>query len=277
MVQHLDDVWKALSNPLRRNILDSLREGPKSVGDLCLESKEFSRFAVMQHLGVLERAGLVLVRREGRRCLNYLNAVPLRELYERWVTDYASEAAKSALVLKRFVEKKEIGEKDMEAGADKVVKIEQEIRLAAPQEKVFAALTVELDSWWAFRFRPDSKIIVEPWVGGRCFEDWGDGQGALFGMIVWYEPPYKFASSNPSAMSKGYSSFDVQTVEPDGDGCIYKKSLTLWGNVPPEVEKMFADGTKAILQKLLREYVEEGKRYIRPQTDAANDHGELNP
>ena len=58
----------------------------------------------MQHLGVLEEAGLVLVRREGRRRLNYLNAVPVQQVCERWVQGLAGESARAATAFKRHVE-----------------------------------------------------------------------------------------------------------------------------------------------------------------------------
>ena len=99
----LEDVWKALADPTRRRILDLLRAGPRTTGELCARFS-VSRFAVMKHLAILERAGLVLVRREGRQRWNYLNAVPIRQIYERWISDYEGVWAGSLLTLKRHVE-----------------------------------------------------------------------------------------------------------------------------------------------------------------------------
>ena len=97
-------MWRALSNPLRRELLDRLVAGPLTTGELAATHPELSRFAVMQHLGVLESAGLVLVRREGRRRLNYLNAVPVQQVCERWVRGLAGDAARAATSFKRHVE-----------------------------------------------------------------------------------------------------------------------------------------------------------------------------
>lgn len=99
-----DAVWRALSNPIRRDLLDRLVDGPLTTGDLVATQPELSRFAVMQHLGVLTDAGLVLVRREGRRRLNYLNAVPVQQVCERWVSGLAGGSARAATALKRHVE-----------------------------------------------------------------------------------------------------------------------------------------------------------------------------
>lgn len=101
-----DLVWRALSNPLRRELLDRLVPGPLTTGELAATQPDLSRFAVMQHLDVLESAGLVLVRREGRRRLNYLNAVPVQQVCERWVRGLAGESARSATAFKRHIEGK---------------------------------------------------------------------------------------------------------------------------------------------------------------------------
>ena len=66
---------------------------------------ELSRFAVMQHLGVLTDAGLVVVRRRGRHRFNHLNPVPLRRWYERWVVPLADRAGAELLALERHIEK----------------------------------------------------------------------------------------------------------------------------------------------------------------------------
>lgn len=84
----LEAVWRALSNPVRRAILDRLRDGPVTTGDLADHFPELSRFAVMQHLGVLVEADLVVPRRSGRKRYNYLNPVPIQEVYDRWVSRY---------------------------------------------------------------------------------------------------------------------------------------------------------------------------------------------
>ena len=106
MAQSLDEVWKALADPTRRRLLDLLKDRPQTTGDLCARF-DMSRYVVMKHLGILEAAGLIIVRREGRTRYNYLNAVPIRRIYERWVSKYAGVWASSLLALKRHVEKNE--------------------------------------------------------------------------------------------------------------------------------------------------------------------------
>jgi DNA-binding transcriptional ArsR family regulator len=99
------DVWRALASPWRRRLLDQLRTGSATTGELAAQLPELSRFAVMQHLGVLVDAGLVLPERRGRDRVNHLNPVPLREWYERWVQPLADTGAAELLALKRAAEK----------------------------------------------------------------------------------------------------------------------------------------------------------------------------
>jgi DNA-binding transcriptional ArsR family regulator len=100
----LDPVWKALANPFRRKILDLLREEAMTTGDLASAFPELSRYAVMQHLDVLARANLIVARKEGRQRFNHLNAVPIRQIYERWVSRYEGHWASALIALKREIE-----------------------------------------------------------------------------------------------------------------------------------------------------------------------------
>jgi DNA-binding transcriptional ArsR family regulator len=100
-----DRVFKALADARRRAILDLLRDAPRTTGELCEHfARTLDRCTVMQHLGVLERAGLVLARREGRLRWNYLNAAPFKELYDRWISAYAGPSVDLLMRLKKDLE-----------------------------------------------------------------------------------------------------------------------------------------------------------------------------
>jgi DNA-binding transcriptional ArsR family regulator len=102
----LDDVWRALSNPVRRRMLDLLAQGPLTTGELTERFPDLSRFAVMQHLKVLERAELVLPRRSGRERHNYMNPVPVQRIYERWVSRYMRPWTDALTSLKQELEER---------------------------------------------------------------------------------------------------------------------------------------------------------------------------
>src|ERR1700729_3945176 len=94
-------VFKALADDRRRGILDLLRDGPKTTGELRAHCKRGDRCTVMQHLGVLETAGLVIAKREGRVRWNYLNGVPMQEIYDRWISWFARPSVELLGRLKR--------------------------------------------------------------------------------------------------------------------------------------------------------------------------------
>lgn len=104
MDDKLDNIWKALADPTRRRILDLLRNGSRTTGAIVDEFPKLSRFGVMKHLDVLKEAGLVLVRTRGRERINSLNAVPIRMIYERWVSNYQDLWAGKLLSIMREAE-----------------------------------------------------------------------------------------------------------------------------------------------------------------------------
>jgi DNA-binding transcriptional ArsR family regulator len=102
--QNDDLVYKALADRRRREILDLLKEDPRTTGDICAAFPALDRCTVMQHLGVLEKAGLVFTKKEGRYRWNYLNSVPIREIYDRWINKYASPNLELLTKLKKDLE-----------------------------------------------------------------------------------------------------------------------------------------------------------------------------
>jgi DNA-binding transcriptional ArsR family regulator len=100
----LDPVWKALADPTRRAILDLLRDGPCPTMEIVARFPELTRFGVMKHLSVLRDAGLVQDRWEGRKRINSLNVIPLRNIYERWVSGYQDLWASKLTSLRRSLE-----------------------------------------------------------------------------------------------------------------------------------------------------------------------------
>lgn len=99
-----DAVFKALSDPKRREILDLLKDRPRTTGELCQAFKKWDRCTIMLHLRILEEADLVIAKREGRFRWNYLNIVPIQNIYDRWINKYAVPSAKLLTRLKAGLE-----------------------------------------------------------------------------------------------------------------------------------------------------------------------------
>jgi DNA-binding transcriptional ArsR family regulator len=100
-----DLVFRALADPTRRLLLDRLfaRDG-LTLTELEAEVPELTRFGVMKHLGVLEQAGLIVTRKQGRHKHHYLNPVPVRLIYERWIGKYRDRQVTALLDLKDQLE-----------------------------------------------------------------------------------------------------------------------------------------------------------------------------
>ena len=95
-----DRVFRALSDPTRRHLLDRLfAEQGRTLGEL-EDGLEITRFGVMKHLRVLEEAGLVTSTRVGREKHHFLNPVPIRLIHDRWIDKYAEPGASALAELK---------------------------------------------------------------------------------------------------------------------------------------------------------------------------------
>jgi uncharacterized protein YndB with AHSA1/START domain/DNA-binding transcriptional ArsR family regulator len=100
----MDDVFKALADPSRRLLLDSLNErNGQTLRELCA-GLDMTRQSVTKHLTVLEVANLVTTVRRGREKLHYLNAAPINEISERWITRYEQGRVRALADLKRALE-----------------------------------------------------------------------------------------------------------------------------------------------------------------------------
>jgi DNA-binding transcriptional ArsR family regulator len=107
--ESLDPVWKALSDPTRRAILDALRDRPRTTTEIVERVPQLSRFGVMKHLEVLRQAQLVFTREAGRQRVNSLNVVPIRQIYERWVGPFQELWSGELLGIKEMAETESSG------------------------------------------------------------------------------------------------------------------------------------------------------------------------
>jgi DNA-binding transcriptional ArsR family regulator len=99
-----DRVFKALADTTRRYLLDRLFERDGRTLTELESELEMTRFGVMKHLRVLEDAGLVVSRRQGREKLHFLNPVPIRLIHDRWISKYAEHRVAALADLKSKLE-----------------------------------------------------------------------------------------------------------------------------------------------------------------------------
>jgi DNA-binding transcriptional ArsR family regulator/uncharacterized protein YndB with AHSA1/START domain len=259
----LADVWKALSDPTRRAILDRLREEPMTTGALA-DLFPTSRFAVMKHLAVLEAARLVLARKQGREKWNHLNAAPIQQLYERWVKPYEGEWAARLTDFKRRLEGRDHGAAQMAKSSETTcVEYELEIRIEAPRERVWKALVEDTTLWWRKDFyvgKEPRGFHIEPKLGGRVWEDWGNGAGLIWFTVIGCDPGRSLRLRgdlmSDCTGSSGQTLMHWQVV-PDGKSAsVLKLSDAVMGRLSANMGQSLADGWKLLLGETFKQYVE---------------------
>ncbi len=204
----VDTVFKALSDPTRRGLLDELfRQDGQSLSSL-ERRVPMSRFGVMKHLKVLEEAGLVVTRRRGREKLHFLNAVPIRLIHDRWVSKYAEPWVATLSELKHYVE---------ENTMEKIY----EIYIKTTPERLWEAITdAELRSKYSF-----GVVMRSDWTVGSSVEASHPRAGALLstGENLEVDPPRRLVQSfnalwNEEVEREGTSRVTWE-IEPVGDSC----------------------------------------------------------
>jgi DNA-binding transcriptional ArsR family regulator len=99
-----DLVFKALADRTRRHLLDRLFERDGRTLTELESDLDMTRFGVMKHLRVLEEAGLVVARRQGREKHHFLNAVPILLIHDRWIGKYRERPASALVDIKERLE-----------------------------------------------------------------------------------------------------------------------------------------------------------------------------
>ena len=251
-MSELDSIWRALSDPTRRQVLDLLRDGPRTTGDLAA-SFPMSRFGVMKHLGILESAGLLTVKRKGRERWNYLNAVPIRQLYERWVGKYSELWSSTLVNLKELTETQQ-GESEM-----RNFEIVQSVEIRVPREKVWKALTTDIGRWWAFHLADEpSEVSLQPRLGGHFVERWGDGEGALWGVVTYLKAGDRLRLEGALGMTgPGHNRYTYDLEQTD-TGTKVTVTHYCYGFTEPETEQMYKTGWEELFNTYLKGYLEDG-------------------
>lgn len=263
MINDITQMFKALSHPARVEILDFLNNGPMTTGELC-DKFQVSRYAIMKHLVILEKASLVLVRRQGRERYNYLNAVPLQQLYNRWVSKYESKLSSSLLNLKDKLEAKERGTLNMDNMQTKLAfgtfQIEHEVTIEASVDRVFKGLTEKINDWWEFRLggKDSKQLILEPKMNGLFYEDFGNGQGVVWGTVIYYKEPEEIKLIGLLGMRGAVNSHYSYKLETKGSATVLRLSHDAVGLLEPQWEEEHRKGWAYLLGKL-KEHMESNK------------------
>jgi uncharacterized protein YndB with AHSA1/START domain len=210
----VEDVFRALADPNRRELLDRLfeRDG-QSLGELA-EGLAMTRFGVMKHLAVLEAAGLVTAHRAGRQKLHYLNPVPVRLVHDRWVSKFAAPWIGAMAGLKNRLEA---------TVSEPAPRHIYETYIRATPERLWRALTDPEETqlyYYGTRFISD----LAPGSAWACVAD--DGKHALEGEVVEVERNRRLVLTFKMLHSEETAGDPPSTVtweiEPKGGACLLR-------------------------------------------------------
>jgi DNA-binding transcriptional ArsR family regulator len=249
-----DLLWKALSDPNRRGILDLLRSGPQRTGEICARFSQ-SRFGVMKHLAILEQSHLITVERQGRERWNYLNGATLGQAMDRWLDRFQLVWAGRLAALNRFVD----GETPVNwphLGID----LQQTTRLRASQLQVFTALTEHIDAWWGQTYRQTgagSTLSLEPYIGAALVETASDGHAVIWGRIEELHAPSRLSLSGRFAVGGAVAGRVDFALEPCAEGCNLSVTHRAVGAIPDVMRERFVAGWKDLLDVRLRGFLGE--------------------
>jgi uncharacterized protein YndB with AHSA1/START domain/DNA-binding transcriptional ArsR family regulator len=184
-----EDVFKALADESRRTLLDALREHDgQSITALAAHLPQMTRFGAASHLAVLVDAGLVTVIRSGREKLHYLNAIPLREVAVRWLSDFSAAHSDLLLAFRTELEEPTRQEHPMIA-TNQVDRADQavvyRIPIKAPIQLVWDALTDnDTPRPWMW-----DTTIASTWRAGESYSMNAGTESMIAGTVLEIEPP----------------------------------------------------------------------------------------
>jgi hypothetical protein len=211
-----------------------------------------SRFGVMKHLGILERAGLVIARRHGRVRLNHLNAAPLRALSTRWLSARAERLADIAINLGNSVGDEAMPEDS--AGASGVVDVALEWPVDVPPQRLWRALFEQAESWWPAEHRAvggNAKMHFEPKLGARLSEQSESGGGIIWYEVIAIDPMRSVDLLGHLAARYGgpaSSMLHIEIAPGESEGsAILKLTDSVFGRVGPNLRASLSSGWQAIV------------------------------
>jgi DNA-binding transcriptional ArsR family regulator/uncharacterized protein YndB with AHSA1/START domain len=233
----LDPVWRALSDPTRRRILDALRIAPMNTTALCALVTDMTRHAVINHIQVLEAAGLIRVEARGRERINHLNVTPLREIYDRWLTPFEELWAGRLFGLARAAEADSLLEEPVDPV--RVVTITQAGRCAAPPPVVWHTLTARTGQWWTHPFAGEDSLglSLDLSPGGALWDQRPAG-GFVLGTVRGYIEPAELVLDGEFGIPGALHGRLTVSLQAEGTGTMITFSHTSIGPIP-------ADGTTA--------------------------------
>jgi uncharacterized protein YndB with AHSA1/START domain len=207
----------------------------------------------MKHLGILEKANLITVKRDGKFRWNHLNPMPIQQTYEQWVsnllqlkylagqtTENMGESSKTITTTTVFIE----------------------LTIQAKKSRVWQALTAETGQWWKKDFYTNAKtreFVLESRLGGLMYEDAGGDEGLVWASVIGIDSPNSLqlkGQLSPKYGGPAISFIKIQ-LEDAEDSTLLKMSDTIFGSISENLQQNLTEGWQAIFEEGLKPYAEK--------------------
>jgi uncharacterized protein YndB with AHSA1/START domain/DNA-binding transcriptional ArsR family regulator len=247
-------VLKALADPVRWQLVQTLAQGPRTTGALAAGFEQ-TRYGVMKHLEVLVAAGLLTVERRGRERWNHLNPVPLAAVLEAITTPLGRRWANRLLALGRAVATEEDA---MTINTPAMIDIRQDIRLAAAPARVYEVLTRHIDSWWTapYRMTEGGRMTLDARIGGELREDDGAGHVAVWGRVEEIAPGRLLVLAGAFGLPTAAAGRVRLALTPDAAATLLTLSHVAVGPLAEDAGPRYRAGWADLLGQRLRAQVE---------------------
>lgn len=246
-------IWKALADPTRRSILNLLKKAPHTTGEISLQFSNLSRFAVMKHLGVLEKANLITIKREGKFRWNYLNTKPIQQTYEQWVSN---------LIQLRLLAEQTTDDMSQTDKTITTTTVFFETKINTKKLRVWNALTEEIDKWWQKDFNQNPKstnFILESKLGGLMYEK-GENEGLVWATVIALDAPNSIQLKGhlrPEHGGPAISFSKIELVAKSKNSTQLKLSDTVFGSISQALQSELLNAWKSIFEQGLKPYLEQ--------------------
>ncbi len=252
MLETPDWLSKMLAHPLRRAIIDRLREQPATLDNL-YENHAASRLTILTHIEMLRANGLICVDQRGKEQLTYLNATFLHGFANRWLSPLQSAWAERFNLLDQHLNEEHAMLSPAPLGLD----IRQELEFGASPERVFHALTDDVQNWWIMRqTNPGSSLTLAPKVGASLVERSPEGHEVIWGTLEEVRQPDRLYFSGRFAVKgavAGRVHFDLEALA-DG-GCRLILTHQAIGNISEDTRNSFHAGWGRLLGQCLTSHL----------------------
>lgn len=250
-------IWKALADPTRRSILNLLKKAPQTTGEISQHfANDLSRYAVMKHLGILEKANLITFKREGKHRWNYLNTKPIQQTYEQWV---------SKLMQLRVLAGQNPDDMSQNNKSITTTTVFVETKINANRTRVWEALLNEVSRWWqpAFSHDPKTKnFVLEAQLGGLMYEGNTVDQGLVWASVIGMDAPEVLQLKGhllPDHGGPAISFTKLELKESEKNSTKIMVSDTLFGSFDGKISNDRSNTWRKIIEQGLKNYLEQNE------------------